>query len=746
MKAQAVETHAASNLTILAADEQEAILDFQQSILRAVLSRGDSRSMVVDICHLAEMLLPNAVATVMLQDRVDGKLYVYVSPSVPDAAVRRLNGLVPGPGGGSCGNVIYRGAPQFVSNTFADPRWSDLREVAYDFNLCSCWSVPVLGPDDNIIGTFALSSFEHRSPAAFHRKLLDTGATLIGIVLSHAQWQDSLRLYGRAFEAAEEGMVVTDAEQLIVEVNPSMQRILGYTRDALIGRTPALFASGLHPEAFYASMWQDLSDAGAWSGEIWNRRKDGEVFPAWLSIKAIPGADGRILNYVGVFTDLSSAKAAESAIQHLSTHDALSGLPNRTVFRTRCEGRIESGVAFALVCLNMDDFRSVNALLGLAAGDRVLNETARRLREVLGAADSACRWNADEFLVMTPAAELGALAALCARLAASVGIPLFIDGRVLSLSASQGVAQYPDDAANFDQLLAQATSALEQAKAAGKNIVRYARTKANDTAREHFRIAQDLRRALAKREFELHYQPQIDLTTGRLVGAEALLRWRDPDRGLIAPGVFIGIAERTGLIVDIGAWVIDTACADAARWAALGHRDLRVSVNVSAVQMRRGGFAALVDAALQRHGLSPTQLDLELTESVFMDDDAAMRTAFMDLKGTGTCLSIDDFGTGYSSLAYLRRLEVDRLKIDQAFVRELTDDADAAAIVSAVISMAHALNLVVVAEGVEDAATMLHLQALGCDEAQGFHFDRPLPVVEFEQRLAQRAAAGHSRH
>lgn len=732
----------AGEVTSLRADEQQSILEYQQSILRAVLGSRDSRAMISDICHMAEMLLPNAVGTVMLLNPDDGKLYVYSSPSVPDAAVTRLNGLQPGPGGGSCGNVIYQGTPQFVSNTFSDPRWTDLRQIAYDFNLCACWSVPVYDDAGAIVGTFALSSFEHRAPGSFHRKLLETGATLVGIVLSHAKWQDSLRLYGRAFDSAEEGMLVTDSQFRIVEVNPGMCRAVGYSREELLGQTPWSFSSGLHGEQFHAAIRSSLQDSGSWSGEVWNRRSNGEVYPEWLSIKAIHGADGSVTHYLGVFNDLSQAKAAENAIQHLSTHDALSGLPNRMLFRTRCESLLKGGSRVTLSCLNMDDFRSVNETFGLGTGDHILREVAERLRGVLGDDQSVCRWSADEFLVMSSQATgVDAISELCERIAAAVSRPFAVGETSLRLTLSQGVAQFPEDAGSFDELLGQAAAALQAAKGAGKNIVRYATAGANDRAREHFWIAQGLRRALARQEFEVHYQPQIELASGRLVGAEALLRWRDPERGLVAPGVFIGVAEQTGLIVDIGAWVIDQVCADAARWRAQGLGHVALSVNVSAVQLRRGGFAAVFADAVARHGLDATQFEVELTESVFMDDAAPIRAVLAELKRSGLRISIDDFGTGYSSLSYLRRLDVDRLKVDQTFVHGLTDDADAAAIVSAVIQMAHALSLSVVAEGVEDEATMRRLRDMGCDQAQGYLFDAPLPRDAFEARLHAGSAA-----
>ncbi len=725
-----------SEVAALLPEEQQEILDFQQAILRSVLGGADSAGMVADICRLAEMLLPDSVGSVMLLNHDDGLLHLFAAPSVPPDAARRLNFLRPGPGGGSCGNVIHCGTPQYVDDTFHDPRWSDLRPVARDLDIRSCWSVPVVDGRGSIVGTFALSSFEHRIPGSFHRKLLDTGAALIGIILSHARWQDSLRLYGKAFDSAEEGMLIADAQKRIVAANASMTTMIGCHSDELLGKTLTELSAEPHDKDFHDTVWHAVRTTGAWSGETWNRRKNGETYPEWRSIKAIRGSDGSVTNYLGVFTDLTKTKAAENAIQHLSTHDAQTGLPNRVLFRAACESLIHSGAQGALLCLNIDDFRSINETLGLGYGDHILREIAARLSGLVGSAESVCRWSADEFLVMTTsAADLDSAANLCLRISEALCLPIEIDGQQIRLTVSQGVAQFPTDGTKFDDLLRCATTALQDAKRAGKNIVRYATARANDTVRAHFQVAQDLRRALAKKEFELHYQPQVCLRTGRVVGAEGLIRWRDRERGLVLPEVFIGAAERTGLIVDIGAWVVEQACADMARWRALGAGDIRLSVNVSAIQTRRDDFCTILTGAVARHGIVAEQLDLELTESVLMEDSPQMRAMLESLKRTGVQLSIDDFGTGHSNLSYLRWLAVNRIKIDRTFVGGLRDGSDTSPIVQAVIGLAHAMNLAVVAEGVEDEPTLRQLQEMGCDEAQGFFFDAALPAPQFEQRL-----------
>ena len=722
----------------LSSQEQEQILHLQQAILESVAHGADDHLAVINqVCRLEEQLLPNAVASVMLMDEAYEFLNVFAAPSVPPEGIAQLNGLRPGPGGGSCGNVMYRQEPQFVSNTFTDPRWQDLRNLAYNFNLCSCWSMPIYSGEHKVVGTFALSSFEHRTPSPFHRRLLEIGASIIGIVLERSKSQESLRLFQKAFDGSEEGFMITDANNRILSVNRAFTQLLGYTQDEVYGKSPRLLASGQHNAAFYAAMWQSIQVLGHWRGEIWNRRKNGEVFPEWLTISAVHDPAGQTTHYIGIFTDISERKTAEAQIHFLSSHDALTGLPNLVLFKDRLDSAIafaaREGRKVALLNLDLDNFKLLNDSLGHAAGDALLRGVAERLQACVRDTDSLSRQGGDEFLIMlTNVQDAEAIGRVLLEILERVSESVIFDGRALSMSCSVGVAVYPDDGDRFETLLKRANKAMYHAKEAGRNTYRYFTEQLNSDSLEHLRIAHDLRQAVKLDQFMLHYQPQFDLASGRLIGAEALIRWNHPGEGLIQPGRFVGIAEQTGLIVQIGEWVLHQACRQAMAWQRAGLPPITIAVNMSAVQFLRGDVEQSVRAALAASGLDPQQLEIELTESVLLHDMDRMLALIASLKRLGLKLAIDDFGTGYSSLAYLKKFKVDRLKIDQSFVRDIDRDADDNAIVRAIVQMARALNLRTLAEGVETAEQRRFLSEQGCDEVQGYYYSRPLPPEQFE--------------
>ena len=724
----------------LSNEDQEKILHLQQSILESVAHGADHQAVISKICQLEEQLLPNSVATVMLMDDAYEFLNVYSAPSVPPEGVMQLNGLRPGPGGGSCGNVIYRQEPQFVSNTFTDPRWQDLRQLAYNFNLCSCWSVPVYSGENKIIGTFALSSFEHRSPSLFHRKLLEIGSSIIGIVLERNKSQESLRLFQKVYEGSEEGIMVTDTNKAILLVNNSFTRVTGYTIDELRGKTPKFIASGKHDALFYSGMWESINVFGYWRGEIWNRRKNGEIFPEWLGISAVKDQSGKTTHYVGIFTDISDKKNAEQQIEYLSSHDALTGLPNLMLFKDRIGNAIalatRSNSKVALINLDLDNFKLLNESFGHTAGDELLSSAAALLKSCLRETDSICRRGGDEFIItLTNMADTEAITTVVDNILKKVSSPSHLSDRIVSLSCSIGIAVYPDDGNNFDALMKQAGKAMLKAKEDGRNTYRYFTEQLNTDSLEYLRIAHALREAIAHNQFELYYQPQIEIITGRVIGAEALIRWNHPSEGQIQPGRFISIAEQTGLIVEVGEWVLHEACRQAMAWQKAGLPAITMAVNVSAVQFRRGDIEKLIQKELERSGLPPQHLELELTESVLLHNMDHMQSTLAKLKGLGIKLAIDDFGTGYSSLAYLKKFNIDRLKIDQSFVRDITTDPNDAAIIRAIVQMAHTLNLRAIAEGVEDEEMLKHLRDCLCDEVQGYHLARPMPAEKFAEYL-----------
>lgn len=730
----------AMDYSMLSGEEQEKILHLQQAILESVALGADHMDVLNQICKLEEKLLPNSVASVMLLDDAGEFLNVYAAPSIPPEGIARLSNLRPGPGGGSCGNVIYRREPQFVGNTYNDDRWQDLRQLAIDFTLCACWSVPIYSGAHNIVGTFALSSFEHRTPSPFHRQLLEIGSSIIGIVLERSKSQESLRLFAKVIEGSGEGIMITDPDQAILSVNQAFSRSLGYTMADLKGQTPKMLASGRHDASFYTAMWESIKRFGHWRGEIWNRRKDGEIFPEWLSIAAVHDDYGNVSHYLGIFSDISHIKQAEQQIQYLSSHDALTGLPNLSLFRDRLQSAIaiaqQDRKKVALLHLDLDHFKLLNQTVGHAAADSSLCAIADRLHACIGEADVLCRHGGDEFLLA--AVNISgeqAISELLDRILGRMSEAIEVEGRELSLSCSIGVAVYPEDGDEFDALMTRAEKAMLQAKQEGRNTYRYFTERLNSDSLGFLSIAHGIRDALAHKQFVLHYQPQIELASGRVIGAEALIRWQHPTQGMIPPGQFIAVAEQTGLIVEIGEWVLMEACRQAVAWQQLGLPPLVIAVNISAVQFQRGNFGQTVEQALAASGLEPWRLEIELTESAMLQNIDELQTLLLQMKNRGIGLSIDDFGTGYSSLAYLKKLNIDRLKIDQSFVRDITSDANDEAIIRAIVQMAHTLNLKVIAEGVENQMALQRLRDCRCDEVQGYYFAKPMPSEAFVEYL-----------
>lgn len=727
----------------LSMEEQNQLLTLQRAILESVARGADHMEVINQICRLEESLLTNAFSSVMLMDDNNTLLNVYAAPSLTAAQIDKINGLRPSPGGGSCGNVIYQQKVQYVSNTLTDERWQDIRHLAHEFNVKACWSIPIFSAENKVIGTFALSSFEHREPSQFHRMLLEIGSSIIGIVLNRNKYQESLRQFEKVFEGSEQGIMVTDVRHVILSVNPAFTKMLGFTLDDVKGKTPKVLSSGLHDPGFYRSMWESVSHFGHWRGEIWNRRKNGEVFPEWLSITEVKNEAGEVSHYVGTFSDISDLKSAQKEIQYLSSHDALTGLPDIALFRDRLENAVSIATAanskIGLLALNLDNFKFLNDSLGYASGDKLLRLFAERLKACLRDTDSICRHGGDEFIILlNNMQDDDSISYIVDTLLNEISSPFAFAGSNISTSCSVGVAVYPTDGNDFEKLFGRARKAMSQAKGEGRNTARFFTEKLNNDSLHYLNIAYGLREALAHHQFELHYQPQISLNSAQVIGAEALIRWHHPQNGLQPPAQFISIAEQTGLIVEIGEWVIEEACRQAMEWQKSGLPALSMAVNVSAVQFRRGNLAKVIIKALEKTGLNPQLLELELTESILLEDIDHLLAQLDVLKQLGVKLAIDDFGTGYSSLAYLKKFNIDRLKIDQSFVRDISTDPNDAAIVRAIVQMAHTLNLDVIAEGVEDEAMLKHVRESGCDEVQGYLFSKPLPAQAFEAFIKSR--------
>ncbi|MFI8606734.1 phosphodiesterase DibA [Pseudomonas sp. NPDC077649] len=564
--------------------------------------------------------------------------------------------------------------------------------------------------------------------------------------------EDSLRQAAAVFDATQEGVLVTDPEQRIVHVNPAFSRITGYSAEEILGQQPSLLKSGRHDAAFYHSLWHALHSRGAWSGEVWNRRKSGEIYPQWQCIRVIHDEQGRISHYVAVFSDITALKRSQRELDYLAHHDPLSNLPNRLLFTERVAHALERSAGEqlhgAVLLIDLDHFKHINESLGHNVGDLLLKEVGERLLAAVPAASTLARLGGDEFgLLCEHCAEAPQAAELAQRLLRCLDAPFRLHGHELYIGASIGISLFPDDAASVEQVLRNADSALFKAKSSGREGYAFYVQELTDYARQRVELASSLRHALDNQELRVYYQPLHDLQDGSAVGMEALVRWQHPQRGLVSPAEFIPIAEDNGLIGAIDAWVLEQACRQMVRWHAAGSALHFVAVNVSSRLFGRGELEQHVAQVLADTGLAPAQLELEVTESAIMEDPDAALLLLTRLRGLGVRLAIDDFGTGYSSLARLKRLPVDKLKLDQSFVRGLPDDAEDAAIARAVIALGHSLGIKVLAEGIEQAAQADFLRELGCHYGQGYHFGRPQPVPSQpigvpEATQAERASTG----
>ncbi|MDO8350832.1 MAG: EAL domain-containing protein [Gallionella sp.] len=556
----------------------------------------------------------------------------------------------------------------------------------------------------------------------------------------------ALRIAAIAFEI-DEGMLVTDEHSVIIRVNRAFTRLTGYSAGEAIGQTPALLQSGRHDTAFYQHMWDCLRRDHRWQGEIWNQRKNGEIFPEWLNISAVPGTDGNITNYIGSFIDITQRKKSEDEIHNLAFYDPLSQLPNRRFLLNRLRQAIAVGArnqtGGALLFIDLDNFKTLNDTKGHDIGDMLLIEVARRLLGCVRDGDTVSRFGGDEFVLL-----LEGLSEEKAHVAVQVQVvgekvlealsqPYLLDGCEFHSSSSMGITLFVNYKEKLDELLKQADTAMYEAKKSGRNTLRFFDPVMQEELEGRAQLETGLREALRNQEFRLYYQLQID-HTGRITGAEVLLRWFHPEQGVISPLKFIPLAEETGLILPIGAWVLEVACRQIKAWESNPHtRDLQLAVNVSGRQFRQADFVAQVTEILRQTAINPQRLKLELTESIVLDNVEDTIAKMQALKQAGVRFSMDDFGTGYSSLSYLTQLPLDQLKIDQSFVRNIGTKSTDAVIIQTIIGMANNLGMEVIAEGVETQAQCDFLERAGCMRYQGYLFSKPVPLNEFDKLLHQ---------
>ena len=563
--------------------------------------------------------------------------------------------------------------------------------------------------------------------------------------------EEKLRQVACVFESTSEGILLADAQARILAVNRAFTEITGYCEAEVLGKNPRILQSGRQDLAFYRALWAELLATGQWRGEVWNRRKDGEVYPEWLNLSAVKDVAGNTTHYVGVFSDVSHIKRAQQELDFLVHYDPLTNLPNRVLFHDRLEHGLQrarrTGTPLALLLLDLDRFKIVNDTLGHPLGDALLRAAAERLRAATSESDTLARLGGDELAILLEDDASAHNAALAARrLQALFAEPLTLGEHELVVTASIGISLFPTDGDDADTLIQRAERAMYEAKALGRNTYRFFEPGLAAGVLDALVMENALRAAVIRGQLALHFQPQVDMRSGALLGVEALVRWRHPDLGLVSPVRFIPLAEEIGVIGEIGAWVLKEACRQMADWGARGLAVPRVAVNLSVQQIERGDLVQTVSEALAAAGVAPGRLELEVTESLIMREPERAQAVLRDLMELGVQIAVDDFGTGYSSLAYLKRLSLDRLKIDRSFVGDIGVDSGSEAIVRAVIALARNLGLETVAEGVEREDQAILLRREGCDIAQGYLYGYPVPGPEILATWVGRSVATASPH
>lgn len=549
------------------------------------------------------------------------------------------------------------------------------------------------------------------------------------------------RLAKKAFDNAIEGIIVTDSRARIEHVNAAFTEITGYQPEEVLGRTPQLLRSNHHDQAFYDEMWQSIADTDRWQGEVWNRRKDGSIYLQWLSINCVRDSRGVIENYVSISHDLTEMRAKDAEIQHLVHHDPLTGLGNRYLLHERLDHALRQARSqqerLALLILDLGHIQLINDSLGHTYCDRLIRVQSSKLKELMREEDTLVRIGADEFAILIEDFNsTHDISQLADDIKKHLQQEIDLTEHRVTLSPSIGVAFFPEDASSADNLMINAQAALLEAKKAGRDTFRFFDQQMSREARDKLQLEQALRSAIRGGGLSLHFQPKVELSSGKVFGAEALLRWNHPEMGPLSPATFIPLAEDSGLIVDIGAWVLDKTCETLVRWRSAGLELPRIAVNISVQQLEQDDFASWLEELLNGYGLDLQLLELEITETGLMKNEKRALLSLARLRDRGFRIALDDFGTGYSSLSYLRKLPLSTLKIDRSFIQDMSLDPVSLNIVTTIIQLAKNLSLDLIAEGVEEANQVIQLQGLGCQHAQGFHFYRPLPEDGFTQLLA----------
>ena len=729
------------SLTDMQTAQQQAreIESLRPFALELTASRMGSHQVLERLIQKLEQLLPTTLGAIWLLDPQSNRLHAGAAPGLSDLLEQARGDQRLEPDLLPAGQVSFSHADARDLELVDSPLRSTFNAMGKKTGLQACWSVPVLSGKGQVLGVWDLHLQQSDAPDAHARKLIDTVSYFAGQAIDRRAAEAQERLAAQVFSESHDAITITDANERIVMVNPAFSEITGFDASEVLDRNPSMLSSGRHDPAFYAAMWREIHAQGKWQGEIWNRRKSGEVYPEWLTISRLSNSFGEVTNYMAMFSDISQRKADEERMQWMANFDVLTGLPNRALLQDRFTHDVSvaqrGGSSLALMFMDLDHFKNVNDSLGHGIGDELLISVARRMRQQVREQDTVARLGGDEFVLLLPGTDADGAAHLAQKVLDAIAQPFQVGEHELMVTPSIGIAVYPQDGHDLASLAQHADVAMYRAKEDGRNAYRFFAPAMQLQSQRTLLLEGALRRALERDQLRLHYQPQLSLRTGRVIGVEALLRWNHPELGQVSPAEFIPVAEKSGLILPIGEWVLRTAVGQMVSWIHSGLEPIIMAVNISAVQFRQPNLPELVSHILAEAALAPEYLELELTEGVATDDPKGAIAIMGELRTRGVRMSIDDFGTGYSSLSYLKRFPVYKLKIDQSFVRDIVLDPEDKAIVDAIIGMASSLGLQTIAEGVETLEQLDALRAKGCDEVQGYFFSRPLLALDCERFL-----------
>jgi diguanylate cyclase (GGDEF)-like protein/PAS domain S-box-containing protein len=725
---------------------QQKLLQHHEIAKNKVLELAAKNAPLVEILHkiieMVEQDHPNMICSILLTDEQHQHLVTSISNKLPDFYSKAIEGVPIAEGIGSCGTAAFRKEQVIVTDIQTDPLWKNYRDLAKQAGLAACWSQPIMNQHNLVIGTFAIYHKQPTEPSLEDIKLIEQQGVLVEIVIEHAKAQEKLKMASLVYENSSEASMVFDKDNLIIAVNPAFSSITGYTEKDVVGKPISLLNSPKHDRHYYDSLLQQLDKTGSWQGEIWGKRKNGELYAQWLSINTIYDNQGQVAKRVALFNDITEQKKSQELIWHQANFDSLTELPNRRMFFDRLQQETQHAdrdrAKLAVMLIDLDNFKEVNDSYGHQYGDILLIEASQRISRCIRKSDTVARLGGDEFtVILTDIIHQESVDKIALNILQQLQKPFHIDQQQFFITGSIGIALYPDDATQPEHLLKFADQAMYQAKDEGKNKFCYFTAEMQQQAKQRLALLNDLRIAINEQQFELFYQPILHCQQQKIVKAEALIRWNHPTKGQISPMLFIPLAEDTGLIREISDWVVKTAINQLKQWQQTLDPHFALSLNISAKHFKQDHDLIEQWAFLAKENLTPRTLTVEITEGLLLEANTNTKQLLSVFSDADINIALDDFGTGYSSLAYLKKFTLDFLKIDQSFVKDMDHDNDDLALCHAIIAMAHQLGLKVIAEGVEQQQHLTLLTDYGCDYLQGYYFSKPVKLADFELLIKQ---------